>query len=569
MSKTLCQFFGITDSSSCGYCHSGEEEGEDEQMKEIKKENEEPKTKENEKELKSKKETTSGFFFNVPCDLYEKMLSRQWRRCGKYYYQPSNRSTCCPQYTIRLNVTKFQPSKRHKRLLNKVNNYLSPKKKILRKKKAKKKKVFPEFAKIDDIFKTIFKDLLDQNFIPQKFEELEITQLLNSCKCRISKKKKKEKSQNPDLVSTFPMIVSGRLKKKGIDLPSTRIAELFISEIKNTKEKTTDTIPIKQVENLKNGVIQIYLTDKYKKEIKNELSLFIENKKSKNTQKEIQKEMEVEEKEEKDEILINVERAKYKKDEFLLYKKYQVAIHQDKPEELSPKKYKRFLIETSLNVEKNNGAFDGNGTYHVRYVLKNSRKLIAVSVWDVLPQGVSSVYFFYDTDYKHLSLGVYSALKEIELIKQQHQAFPQLKYYYLGFYIHNCIKMKYKAQFKPSKLLCNVTWKWIEIEKCLPKLDKAKFAQFFEEPEKEKKEENQEEKTYDINRTLVLFQNSILFLGQLLSIGLELKDDVLKKINEFYKSLGSLTSGIAYYLDPETDFKDEGIMSILKASQNQ
>ena len=45
------------------------------------------------------------------------------------------------------------------------------------------------------------------------------------------------------------------------------------------------------------------------------------------------------------------------------------------------------------------------------------QKLVAVGVLDVLPSGVSSVYFFYDPDYKHLSLGKFSALKEIEFCR--------------------------------------------------------------------------------------------------------------------------------------------------------
>ena len=38
-------------------------------------------------------------------------------------------------------------------------------------------------------------------------------------------------------------------------------------------------------------------------------------------------------------------------------------------------------------------------------------KLIAVGVLDILPHCISSVYFYYDTDYSCLSLGKYSALR--------------------------------------------------------------------------------------------------------------------------------------------------------------
>lgn len=33
---------------------------------------------------------------------------------------------------------------------------------------------------------------------------------------------------------------------------------------------------------------------------------------------------------------------------------------------------------------------------------------------------------------------------------------PGLRYYYMGFYIHSCHKMRYKADYAPSDLLCPV-----------------------------------------------------------------------------------------------------------------
>ena len=38
-----------------------------------------------------------------------------------------------------------------------------------------------------------------------------------------------------------------------------------------------------------------------------------------------------------------------------------------------------------------------------------------------------------------------SALKEIEWVAQASQQCPSLKYYYLGFYLHNCHRMRYKV----------------------------------------------------------------------------------------------------------------------------
>ena len=41
------------------------------------------------------------------------------------WLQPDNEVTCCRQYTIRLDVTDFQPSKAHRKLLRKWEQYLA------------------------------------------------------------------------------------------------------------------------------------------------------------------------------------------------------------------------------------------------------------------------------------------------------------------------------------------------------------------------------------------------------------------------------------------------------------
>lgn len=75
------------------------------------------------------------------------------------------------------------------------------------------------------------------------------------------------------------------------------------------------------------------------------------------------------------------------------------------------------------------------------------KELIAVGVIDILPICVSSVYFFYNPQFEFLSLGVYSALREIELARRFNQINPNIQFYYMGFYIHDIQKMKYKVIF--------------------------------------------------------------------------------------------------------------------------
>jgi arginine-tRNA-protein transferase len=42
-----------------------------------------------------------------------------------YCLQPDNKSTCCKQYTIRLDVTQHKPSKAQKKLLRKWEQFLA------------------------------------------------------------------------------------------------------------------------------------------------------------------------------------------------------------------------------------------------------------------------------------------------------------------------------------------------------------------------------------------------------------------------------------------------------------
>ncbi|EDN10132.1 conserved hypothetical protein [Histoplasma mississippiense (nom. inval.)] len=71
--------------------------------------------------------------------------------------------------------------------------------------------------------------------------------------------------------------------------------------------------------------------------------------------------------------------------------------------------------------------------------------LSLVAVLDLLPHAVSSVYLFYDPEYSDYEFGKISALREIALTSE-----GNYQYYYMGFYIHSCPKMRYKANFQPQ-----------------------------------------------------------------------------------------------------------------------
>ena len=83
-------------------------------------------------------------------------------------------------------------------------------------------------------------------------------------------------------------------------------------------------------------------------------------------------------------------------------------------------------------------------------------KLIGAGWLDVLPNGISSIYYIFDPDYSKRSLGTFSVMKEIELCNDLGK-----EWLYLGFYVRESPKMSYKADFKPYQLLTDDEV-WIE-----------------------------------------------------------------------------------------------------------
>lgn len=79
--------------------------------------------------------------------------------------------------------------------------------------------------------------------------------------------------------------------------------------------------------------------------------------------------------------------------------------------------------------------------------------LLAVSVLDELATGLSAVYTFYDAAQSRRSLGNYVILWQIQLARKM-----QLPYLYLGYWVKQCDKMRYKSQFRPLEVLLNQRW---------------------------------------------------------------------------------------------------------------
>ena len=85
------------------------------------------------------------------------------------------------------------------------------------------------------------------------------------------------------------------------------------------------------------------------------------------------------------------------------------------------------------------------------------QRLIGVSIADVVPGGLSSVYMYFEPEFAARSLGTLSILREIDHCKRH-----QLSYYYLGFFIADANTMAYKSRFRPNEILIDDDF-WITL----------------------------------------------------------------------------------------------------------
>lgn len=87
------------------------------------------------------------------------------------------------------------------------------------------------------------------------------------------------------------------------------------------------------------------------------------------------------------------------------------------------------------------------------YEFRLAGRLLAIAVTDVLPNGMSAIYTFYDPDEERRSLGRFAILWQIGETARRN-----LDAVYLGYWIKNCRKMNYKTQYRPIELFVNQRW---------------------------------------------------------------------------------------------------------------
>ncbi len=223
---------------------------------------------------------------------------------------------------------------------------------------------------------------------------------------------------------------------------------------------------------------------------------------------------------------------------YTVFKKYQMIIHKESPSKCTIEQFKRFLCNSSLVPTE---AEDKHkfGAFHQQYLIDG--KIFAVGVIDILPHCVSSVYLYYDPDFSLLSPGTLTSLFEINFTRGLQKTHPDLKYYYMGFYIHSCPKMRYKAKYSPSWLLCPKTFHWVPVEQSLPLLDKAKYSVL------NAIEPSEEPVQVSIDDSVVLFENQAMTFRLYRSLS-AIEFSEMQEVQEYANLIGgSLSKKILLY----------------------
>ncbi|XP_063730986.1 arginyl-tRNA--protein transferase 1 isoform X3 [Eleginops maclovinus] len=414
---------------------------------------------------------------------YQDLIDRGWRRSGKYVYKPKMNKTCCPQYTIRCHATHFQPSKSHKKVLKKISKFIS-------------KGELPKDQDNGEPMEAVCDEGGPRE--PSKACQSEV-------KCAAITDIQKELPECPaitevhEVVDAAPAAPAGSetsrterasesdertaaiAPKPGIGADPARPLCRKAKDLRKERRLQKD-----QIRQSADGVPSIVSPTPPTAAQTKPLEDFINESLPDNAPHCLEVRL----------VRSNPPSPQFKASfdaSYQVYKLYQMAIHKDPPDKPSE----------SQAEHSPDGPEEGYGSFHQQYWLDD--RIVAVGVIDILPTCVSSVYLYYHPDFASLSLGSYSALREIAFTRQLQKQSPKLCYYYLGFYIHSCPKMRYKGQYRPSDLLCPETYTWVPIEQCVPMLENSRYARFNRDPDA-----GDPRVLKDVGRLLVLYRRAVM-----------------------------------------------------------
>ena len=105
--------------------------------------------------------------------------------------------------------------------------------------------------------------------------------------------------------------------------------------------------------------------------------------------------------------------------------------------------YEHFLVDSCCE------------TRELRYF--DDGRLVGIAICDIGHSATSAVYTFFDPEYREVSIGVYSVLKQLEVCREENK-----QWLYLGYYVAESPHMKYKANYLPHERRISGCWQRFE-----------------------------------------------------------------------------------------------------------
>ena len=132
-------------------------------------------------------------------------------------------------------------------------------------------------------------------------------------------------------------------------------------------------------------------------------------------------------------IQTSISRPQFSDEKYELFKRY-LNQHHDDTMSRDLMSFVSFLYDSPAE------------TYEIIY--SRQGRTVGISIVDAVPDGLSSVYMYFDPEYGKLSPGTLSIIREIGLCHEL-----KLPYYYLGYLVSGSKTMNYKSRFRPYEVL--------------------------------------------------------------------------------------------------------------------
>jgi len=139
-------------------------------------------------------------------------------------------------------------------------------------------------------------------------------------------------------------------------------------------------------------------------------------------------------------VTVQWQDAGFNQEHFTLYQEYMRSRHPGSSmDDDDPEHYKRMMMAKWCRTRL--------------IVMRDRTRLLGVAITDLLRNGLSAVYTYYDPNQPRRGLGIYTILQQVELAR-----LAGLDYVYLGYWIENCEKMAYKNRFNALEYFNGHRW---------------------------------------------------------------------------------------------------------------